>query len=286
VFYILLLICLGRWEKYGAAYLELLIGWCLSSQLMRLLRIVLPGRFNYGVPDIGGYLTSTSLTIYLLLLMIIPYLLTKRKNAKFLRLINNQRLKKLAVFIPIAAIIFFVLILIINTAIAGGIWGLAGSSIFTYSDDWGSSRGATFNMGVKLLSRMDLVQILFGVGPDCYAEFLYSFPDLVAISAERFGNHILKNSHNEMLTMLVNKGVIGAAAYLSIFISLFARLIKRGITEPLLYIPVISIFSYLIHNIVSFSQILSLPYIFMVMAIGESYFISGKLRVNCVKEII
>jgi hypothetical protein len=70
--------------------------------------------------------------------------------------------------------------------------------------------------------------------------------------------------------MMVNVGIVGAVAYLSIFITLFIRLIKRGISKPVLYIPAICVFSYLIHNIVSFSQILSLPFIFIIMAIGES----------------
>jgi O-antigen ligase len=150
------------------------------------------------------------------------------------------------------------------------VFGLAGLPLFTYSDEWGSERGFTWKMGAILFTRMGPLQRLIGIGPDCFAEFLYSFSDLAAACEERFGTALLKNAHNEPLTTLVNTGMLGLFAYLSIFFTRFVRLLKSGAAKPLLYTPALCIFSYLLHNIVSFSQILNLPYIFIIMAIGEA----------------
>jgi O-antigen ligase len=125
-------------------------------------------------------------------------------------------------------------------------------------------------MGIELYARMKPWQWLFGIGPDCFAEYLYSFPDLAGLCLDYFGGQLLKNAHNEILTMLVNIGVVGTAAYLGIFVTMFARLLANGANRPLLYIPALCVFSYLLHNMVSFTQILNLPFVILVMAAGEA----------------
>jgi hypothetical protein len=270
VFYLLLLICMGRWEKYGKAYLEIIIAWCLSAQALRILRLLWAERFNYSEADVSTYLTETSLTLYLLLPVLLIYILTIKKKQTFLRIIDNKILKATTIVVPLMALMIFILVLVANTQTEGGVFGLGGSAVFTFSDDWGSSRGITWKMGALLFARMGPLQRLIGIGPDCFAEYLYDFPDLAAACNERFGTAVLKNAHNELLTVLVNTGMFGLFAYLSIFITRFTSLLKAGTQKPLLYIPALCIFSYLLHNTVSFSQVLNLPYVFIVMAIGEA----------------
>lgn len=282
VFYLLLMLCLGRWERYGGAFLELFMAWCLACQLMCFLRFILPDSFNYGAENISGFLTAGPFSIYLLLLALLPYILTqyyyrKTKSEKaihfvskrFYRFINSKLLKKLAFIIPLSLILLYIIITMINTYNPTAIPGLAGSTYFTFNNDWGSSRGATWNIGITAFSRMDPIQKLFGIGPDCFSDFVYTYPDLTGFMNERFNNSILKNAHNEALTMLINVGIAGLLAYTSIFITFFIRFIKKGKNNAILYIPAICLFSYVIHNIVSFGQILNLPFIFIIMAIGE-----------------
>ncbi|MCL2719555.1 MAG: O-antigen ligase family protein [Lachnospiraceae bacterium] len=277
VFFLLFIICLGQWEKYGASYLELIMAWCLTCQFMRLVRVILPTRFNYGAEGIGGFLTDSNLSIYLLLLVIIPYLLTKTKADFFFRFINNRLTKKIVIFVPIVAILIFTILIIVNTITPNGI-GLTEMAVFTYNENWGSSRGATWNLGVELFIRMNPVQKLIGLGPDCFSEYLYSFPDLISLSNEYFGMQLLKNAHNETLTTLVNVGILGTLAYFSIFVTFFVRFVKQGKANAIMYIPAVCVFSYVIHNMVSFGQILNLPFIFIIMGIGENSKITSKVR--------
>jgi O-antigen ligase len=196
------------------------------------------------------------LTLYLLVPLVALYVLTKLGKGWFLRLMDARLFKSFAAFLPPMAVIAL--------AVLYGTGGLA------FGDDLSSGRGMTWRMGLQLFARMGPLQRLFGVGPDCFAEYLYSFPDLAALCNEYFGAQILKNAHNEMLTMLVNVGFAGAAAYLGIYAAAFARLLKKGADRPLLYTPALCIISYLLHNMVSFTQILNLPFVLLIMAIGEA----------------
>jgi hypothetical protein len=270
VFYLLLLLCMGNWEKYGKAYLEAIIAWCLSVQALRALRVLLSERYNGFSTDGMGFLTESSLTLYLLLPVAILYILTARKNQVFLRIIDNKLLKATAIVVPLFAVVLFVLAVIVNTQTEGGVLGLGGSALFTFNDDWGSDRGFTWKIGALLFMRMGALQRLLGVGPDCFADFLYRFSDFAELCNERFGTAVLRNAHNEPLTILVNTGMFGLFAYLSIFVTRFTRLIKAGEARPLLYIAALCLFSYLLHNIFSFAQVLNLPYVFLIMAIGEA----------------
>ena len=278
VFFLLLVICLRKWEKYGASYFEVIIGWCLACQLMRVFRGVF-GRFTYGENEISGFLTSSNLSIYILVVVLIPYLLMKLEIDYFVkfreRLIHimiSRIFKKVVIFSPVFIFLAMIILIIVNTMSTNGIFGLGDSELFTFNNDWGSGRGLNFHIGTQLFIRMNPFQKLIGVGPDCFPVFLNSFPELLALSNRRYGHEALMNAHNEILTALVNVGILGTVAFYGIFITYFVRYMKKGEMDAVYYIPVICVFSYLLHNIVSFGQILNLPFIFMVMGIGESKF--------------
>jgi O-antigen ligase len=206
--------------------------------------------------SIDEVLTTSSLTLFILVPLAILYVLTKRGKGRFVRLMDVGLAKKLAIVFPLMAVLALAI--------------LGGTGVLAFDDDFGNNRGITWRMGFTLYARMNPFQRLFGIGPDCFAEYLYSFPDLAAICNEQFGNLQLKNAHSEMLTMLVNVGFVGVFAYFGIFATLFVRLVKGGAAKPLLYVPALCIVSYLIHNTVSFTQILNLPFVILVMAVGEA----------------
>jgi len=278
VFFILLVLSLGNWEKYGSAYLELIIGLCLANQLMRFLRFVSNERFSLVFDDnIGAFLTTSSFSLYVLALILFPYLLTNitllpALKERFLFFMNSNFLKKCLIIFAIILVVFIIGVIVFNTVTPGGIFGLCQISIFVFDDAWGNSRGLNWKASIAMFSRMNFGQKLIGIGPDCYAEYLYSFTDLGETLNIQLNNAIVLNAHNEILTMLVNNGIIGLGMYLAIFITFLIRFIRKGKTTPLLYIPVVCVFSYLIHNLVSFSHIMNLTLIFIIMAIGESYY--------------
>ena len=279
VFFLLLVICLRKWEKYGVLFLEVIIGWCLACQLMRFFRGMF-GNFTYGENEISGFLTSSSFSIYILLVVLVPYLLMRievdflmKFREHFVHIITSGVFKKVVIFSPVVMFLLLVFTIIINTMTVSGIFGLNDSTFFVFNDDWGNGRGLNFRIGVELFGRMNLFQKLIGIGPDSFSVYLCRFPELQALSNARFGGQVLMNAHNEMLTALVNVGILGTVAFYGFFISFFIRFMKKGEVDAGLYVPAVCVFSYLLHNIVSFGQILNLPFIFIIMGIGESKFV-------------
>jgi len=140
-----------------------------------------------------------------------------------------------------------------------------------FDEDWGNGRGATWNCGMEAYREMDALHKIVGIGPDCFADYIYDVPDLAQKLGERFVNLRLTNAHNEQMTLLVNVGVLGWLCFMGIFISAFVRYIKRAGQQPILYLCALGILAYSVHNLVSFQQVLNTPCAFMVLGIGERY---------------
>ena len=141
--------------------------------------------------------------------------------------------------------------------------------VIMFDEDWGNGRGATWNCGIAAYQSMDIVHKAIGIGPDCFADYVYDVPELAEKLADQFTNLRLTNAHNEQITMLVNTGVLGWLCYMGIFVPALIRYLKKASGEPALYLYAISMLAYLVHNMVSFQQVLSTPYVFMVIGIGE-----------------
>lgn len=138
-----------------------------------------------------------------------------------------------------------------------------------FAEDWGNGRGATWNAGLDAYGSMDLLHKIVGIGPDCFADQVYDMPELADRLAEQFPNQRLTNAHNEWLTLLVNEGALGLICYVGIFASAFVRFLKRADRQPLLYPCAAGILAYTVHNMVSFQQVLNVPFAFMLLGIGE-----------------
>lgn len=112
----------------------------------------------------------------------------------------------------------------------------------------------------------EILQKLFGVGPDCFAEYMYSAfatGDLPALGG-RWAGTIFANAHNEWLNHLLNLGLAGTVCYLGIFVSGLRRYRKflPGILALVLYGTV---------SLTGFQQVLSTPLFFMTLGIAESF---------------
>lgn len=141
-----------------------------------------------------------------------------------------------------------------------------------FNEEWGNGRGAAWNCGINAYLNMDNLHKLVGVGPDCFADYVYDVPELADRLADQFVNQRLTNAHNEQLTLLVNVGALGWLCYAGLFLTAFVRYMRRAGKQPLLYVCAVSILTYTVHNMVSFQQILNTPYIFIVLGIGEKLY--------------
>lgn len=143
-------------------------------------------------------------------------------------------------------------------------------SLFYFDDRFGSGRGFAYRISLELISRMSVKELLLGVGPDSFAQYAYSFDDIGASLREVWPSAFLPNAHCELLSMLINEGILGVTSYLGIFIT-FLIAVKDKLKYPIVLAVFVSAICYLGHNFISFSQLTSTPYIFVLMAMVRSF---------------
>lgn len=136
-------------------------------------------------------------------------------------------------------------------------------------EDWGNGRGAAWKCAIDAYRSMDTLHKTVGIGPDCFADYIYDVPELAERMIDRFGTQRLTNAHNEWLTVLVNTGALGLFCYVGVFSTAFVRYLAKGREEPLLYVCAAALLAYTVHNMVSFQQVLNTPYVFMALGTGE-----------------
>lgn len=174
----------------------------------------------------------------------------------------------------VAAIILFIKSGALHTREASGVINDDGLWM-VFNEPWGADRGATWNCGINAYQTMDILHKIVGIGPDCFADYTYDVPALADRMADLFGNQRLTNAHNEQLTVLVNVGALGWLCYAGFFVTAFVRYVKEARKQPMLYLCVVSMLAYTVHNLVSFQQVLNAPFIFIMVGIGEKIYRSA-----------
>ncbi|MCM1056280.1 MAG: O-antigen ligase family protein [Firmicutes bacterium] len=152
--------------------------------------------------------------------------------------------------------------------------GMTGGLFFalrgSFEGGWGNGRGELWKLTLQGFGQNGIWQKLFGVGPDCFAEYMYSAFAAGTLPAlgGRWAGTVFANAHNEWLNQLLNLGLAGCACYLGIFVSGLRRYRKflPGILALVLYGTV---------SLTGFQQVLSTPLLFMVMGIAENFVRDG-----------
>ena len=144
---------------------------------------------------------------------------------------------------------------------------LSDISYFNWNDDWGNGRGRIWRFSAKILSEGSLGHKLFGVGPDCFNSYVNAYYG--EEEALLWGDKLLTNAHNEWLNMLINAGILGAAAYIGIFVTAIGRFFQNYRQDIFLVGIAASCMSYMCYNFFCYQQVLCTPFIFILMGIGE-----------------
>lgn len=256
-------------KEWLCRFFFLIFLWGAAGQLIYLLRIIFPGRYSYETNNLCGYMTGNTMTLWIGLAAFAVSVLLKKENRKSQgRKDAGTRIKRILILITAAFISLWIGLSVMNTA-----WGipfLSKEGFFILDGNWGNGRGATFQTGWQIFWELPFLHKLFGAGPDCFFKYAYVQPERALMLRSFFGNARLTNAHNELLTGLVNTGIIGVSLYIGIFISFIARSMKKGKENPTAYIFAICAFCYFIHNNLSFAQLLNLPYVFLFMGMGEN----------------
>ena len=286
LFITLLVLSLGSSNKMYR-FLELCLlfaAGCLVGKLMKSM----PGmQYNYPPTgeDLMSRVTNALLTgnaalwiLSIVLLCYIPLRMLERLGMLHIRNdIYKHRRTKAVMLASIAAAgcITIIVLLMMSGARYSGEASVAAESRDgfwqVFNEDWGNGRGAAWNCGINAYRSMDTLHKIVGIGPDCFADYVYDVPELAQRLWEQFVNQRLTNAHNGLLTILINTGVLGSVCYAGFFITAFVRYMRRASGKPFLYVCAVSMLAYAAHNMVSFQQILNTPFVFIVMGIGERF---------------
>lgn len=262
-------------------FLELVILFCAVCQGLRVWRILRPGGFNFYGGTLSDVITMSRVTLFGMILAGIAYFLLciagKRGSADMKK---YKALRQIAILVAVVATGVYALLLVLNSK-AGGIRFMGNLSALVFNAGWGNARGATWSAAIEVYKNMHGWDKIIGVGPDCFAMHLYTLPDLAERMSNQFSGARLTNAHNEWLTVLVNQGILGLVGYGGIFVSAFVRYLyggEKGMGGRKRYLFVFGIgaFIYTIHNMVSFQQILSTPFIFLMLGMGEALAKEGR----------
>lgn len=247
---------LYRWMELGMLF-------AAGCQLGRILRY-LPGfHMNYGSDVNGGgplvmeRLTDSNVTLWVLGILLAGYAVLKLWGRK----------KDMVMVIRILIVVLVFGICLWGLIKTGGL--LHDGQIKRFPDDWGNGRGTAWNCSMEAYRGLDTLHKIFGVGPDCFAAYIYEMPGLAGRLVERFGDERLTNAHNEALSILINIGALGLLCYVGFVGSALVRYNRNAGRKPILYVCAISLLAYTLHNMVSFQQVLNTPYFFILLGIGE-----------------
>lgn len=190
----------------------------------------------------------------------------------------RQRLYRvLAVFLTGGILMGLAVVLIlaaVNTLHPGSLGPLSDHPMFSFSDGWGSRRGATWRAGWMCFAELGPLHKLTGAGPDAMWPFIVKdgSQELYSMVVNNFGENIsLANAHNEWLTVLVDTGILGLAGFAGLMITSIRRFLRRAGKKPLVCACGLCLLAYTINNIFSFQQALSASTIFVILGMGRAF---------------
>ncbi len=167
-----------------------------------------------------------------------------------------------------------IVLLTANTLRPGCIGALSASPLFTFSNSWGSGRGATWTAAAMCFKEQDFLHKLVGVGPDAMSAYLYTdgSGQLQYLARECFGTAtLLTNAHNEWLNILVDVGILGLFAYAGFIISALVRCFRAKNRNTLAYACGFCLLAYTVHNMFSFQQTMNSATIFVILSMGMAF---------------
>ena len=286
----LILGCFAGKEREGLRhFIELLLLFCVSLTGLFALQHLFPERNKY---QTAGYLFLTEkpwgLIFGVLLLCLYFFLFIRKNNCAngWTKTVENHcdnkltgtadrgivwtyRAWQILTGLSAAALVLYIGLLTFNTTHPGVIPALDGNALFTFNTSWGSSRGATWSIGIHTFLTQNFGHRLFGVGPDSMAAYLYQSDNSTLLAEVRatFGDKRLTNAHGEWITVLVNTGLMGLLSFAAMIISAVGTLFSRK-QKTLAKACGLAVLCYTLHNIFSFEQMMNISQMYLVMGIG------------------
>ncbi len=172
----------------------------------------------------------------------------------------------IAVFV--AAVVF--IILNSNGFLLASFGYLNENNYLLFTDEWGNKRGFAWRFTCDSYAGLPLLKKLIGVGPDCYAFYNMSVPELAQQVTGFWGELSLTNAHNEYLTKLYNLGIAGLFSYVAMLgsaIYIFVRNRREHILLPAFALCAVS---YMAHLIFCYEQVCCTPVFYILLGMGSN----------------
>lgn len=267
LFFLLLWIAIKK-EEWITDYFLLVFLWGFSAQAVRLIRFFIPENYNYDPDNLCVRVADSNITLALGIFALGIYCMLRRKQGSIQPGEKCQKwIRRGMAGLLSGGIFLWLLLAVFHTK--AGIPGAEPESFLLLNENWGNGRGATFSCAVRIFREMPVLHKLLGAGPDCFSACAYSLPETAAKLRDIFGNSRLTNAHNELLTCLVNQGILGLGLWIGIYTSFVKRCMKKGEQNYIFYIFAASVICYFCHNMVSFAQVLNTSYLFLLLGMGE-----------------
>lgn len=272
-------------------FLELCMMFAASCQFGRIMKYLTGLEYNYEIYDaksmISYVLLDSNSTIWAFMVLLGCYVLFRvlEKRGRF----HIEKHKWLWGILTIA-VMFTVAVTVLLWLFDSDVLNLCDIPPRTpdedvslgiyFDEEWGNGRGAAWNCGMEAYRNMDVLHKVVGIGPDCFADYVYSIPESADKLIEQFDDLRLTNAHSEPITLLVNIGMLGVVCYIGIMATGFVRFLRGAGRQPVLYLCAVSVLTYIAHNLVSFQQVLNTPFIFIILGIGEKYYAGTRQRIT------
>ena len=136
---------------------------------------------------------------------------------------------------------------------------------FRLDNSWGSNRGYAWHWAILMFINGSLKMKLFGSGPDtAYLMYLSNYKNEMEVNLPYY----FKSPHNEYLNYLVTVGLVGLFAYMAIVISAVWKSFSRRKEDEFFGAIALGILIYSIASFVNISQIITMPYIFILISLA------------------
>ena len=182
----------------------------------------------------------------------------------------GAKLRKIILILLAVGLVVYILLVFINTKTSGALPIIGSRGMFVFNKKWGSNRGATWISGALLYKDLSFGRKLMGTGPDTFYFALKDNQTAFAVAESAFGKSRLTNAHNEIITLLVNVGLLGTAAFLFMSFAAVKAFVKAAAKKPYIIAFALSVICYLANNVFSFQQVTNTPFFFLVIALGAA----------------
>ena len=250
-------------NNYFTRYFQLIILILLSFRLAGLLQLAFPD--SAVLPDrLSLFFSKSTAALVVTVILIILYIAYSVFQMTHDIVIRRVRIIRTAVLmLAMIAVVFLASVLILS---AYGIYvPFLKSDYFIFNDNWGNGRGFTWRITMEMFAKLPLTNKLFGVGPDCYANYAYEFRS--AQMRAVWGDKVLANAHNEWLNTLFTLGIFGFLSYAGFFAVSFVSFINKKRAYALSIAAAAVIAAYVGHNFFCYQQVLCTPFVFAIIGL-------------------